>query len=321
MVQSKARKKKGKQSADIVRMLEDKITSGVYPEGSKLETVRDYADELRVNKNTIVRAYQILKRKGYLELVRGSGAYVKRRHPLAGNGNGIRQADLDEIIQDAKRHALTREQVLDKIRASVDRVYWQGKLRLAFIECNQEDIDSMQAELTAAIGRPLEGLLLSNFLARAQDLATQFDLIVTTFFHLSQVSSALAPAAQTKVVGVNANPNHDALLNIARLRMPVIGLVCAMPSVAETLTHLIQTYHPTATVIPALIDDRARLETLFEKADAIVVTRGFSQQLMELKPQVPVIPVVFSIEQQSIDFLESRIQEEVNRETSKQGDK
>lgn len=317
MVQSKAHPPL-KQSAAIAQMLEGKIRGGVYPESSKLPTVRDLADELEVNKNTVVRAYQILKRKGYLKLVRGSGAYVKRRYPFPGNGNGFPQEELNQIIQDAKRRALTRDQVLDKIRASVDRVYGQGNLRLAFIECNQEDIDAMSAQLTTAISHPLEGILLANFFTRPKEIVEQFNLVVTTFFHLSQVTSALEPDAQKQVVGVNVIPNHDALLNIARLRMPVIGLVCAMPSVTDTLTHIIHTYHPTATVIPALINDPVRLETLFEKADAIVVTRGFSQQLMALNPKVPVIPVVFSIEQQSIDFLESRIQAEVNKETGKQ---
>jgi len=62
-------------------------------------------------------------------------------------------------------------------------------------------------------------------------------------------------------------------------------------------------------VLPALIDDPARLATLFEKADAIVVTRGYQQQLIALKPQVPVIPVDFLIEKQSIDFLLTRIRD------------
>jgi DNA-binding transcriptional regulator YhcF (GntR family) len=307
MVQSKAHRKE-KNSAEIARILEGKIREGVYPEGSRLSTVRELAAELRVNKNTVARAYQSLKKKGYLELVRGSGAFVRRREPIPENGNGHWEEQVERIVEDAKRRAMNREDLLRVLRQSVDRVYWQDNLRLAFIECNDEDIQSMTAELRTATGHPLSGILLSDFSARPQEIATQFDLIVTTFFHLSQVTSALEPTAQ-QIVGVNVIPNHDALLNITRLKMPVIGLVCAMPSVVDTLTHIIQTYHPKATVIPALIDDRTRLDTLFEKADAIVVTRGFAQKLLTLKPKVPVIPVEFSIEKQSIDFLERRIQE------------
>jgi GntR family transcriptional regulator len=240
--------------------------------------------------------------------VRGSGAFVKHRDPSQHDGNGVWQEQLDQLIQDAKSRSLNREQVLEKMRASLDRVFWQGKLRLIFVECNLEDLEGMKSELASAIGQPFEGMLLSDFSKGPPEIAQRFDLIVTTFFHLGQVTESLASQTD-KIVGVNVIPNHEALLDLARLRMPVIGLVCAMPSVAETLTHIIQTYHPSATVIPALIDDEPRLRTLFEKADAIVVTRGFTQQLLALKPKAPVIPVVFSIEQQSIDYLESRIQE------------
>ena len=186
-------------------------------------------------------------------------------------------------------------------------------MKLAFVECNDEDIQSMTAQLAATTGYSIQGILLSDYVARADDIAAQHNLIVTTFFHLAEVRNLLPAPARSRVIGVNAIPNHDALLNIARLETPVIGLVCALPSVVDTLTNLIRTYHPSATVISALIQDHARVETLFEKADAIVVTRGYEQQLLNLKPKLPVIAVQFSIEQQSIDFLENKIREQVEK--------
>ena len=42
-------------------------------------------------------------------------------------------------------------------------------------------------------------------------------------------------------------------------------------------------------------------------ADAIIVTGSCYERLIGLQPQVPVISVSFTIEQQSIDFVRSRV--------------
>jgi hypothetical protein len=59
------------------------------------------------------------------------------------------------------------------------------------------------------------------------------------------------------------------------------------------------------------------LKLLRKKADAIVVTRSCHEQLMTLKPNVPVIMVIFEIDQQSVDFLRAKIEERVSEPTSK----
>src|SRR5262245_30165632 len=69
----------GKTSVEIERSIEQHIREGEYPPGAQLPTVRELALSIGVNKNTVVRAYQALKRKGYLELIRGRGAFVAER--------------------------------------------------------------------------------------------------------------------------------------------------------------------------------------------------------------------------------------------------
>jgi len=208
MVQSKPHRK-AKHSADIAQMLEKKIRSGAYEQDSKLPTVRDLAEELKVNKNTVVRAYQSLKRKGYLELVRGSGAFVRGREPIPGNSSSYWQEQFDRLIEEAKRREINRENMLTMLEQSVDRVYSRGKVRIAFVECNAEDIQAMSAQLSAGTGHSLEGLMLSDFSTRSAEMARRFDLIVTTFYHLSQVTDAL-DSDKEKIVGVNSVPRWQA---------------------------------------------------------------------------------------------------------------
>jgi DNA-binding transcriptional regulator YhcF (GntR family) len=56
--------------------MELKISSGVYPLGSKLPSVRDLAGEASVNPNTMQRALAKLEENGLLYTNRTSGRFV-----------------------------------------------------------------------------------------------------------------------------------------------------------------------------------------------------------------------------------------------------
>lgn len=300
-------------AADIEQMLAGRIRTGDYPTGSQLPTVRDLAHELSVNKNTIVRAYQALERKGFLDLIRGRGAFVRTAAPALGEIDSRWLARLDELVVDARQRHLPRELVMGEITSRVDAIFGETDLRLAFIECNQQDIDEMATQLASAVRHPFEGVLLDEFVKHPTQIAAKYDLVITTFYHLNEVNRALGDGKHESLIAVHAMPNHDALLDLARLHSPVIGLVAALPSVIDTLTHIVQTYHPTATIMSALIDDVPRVKTLLQKCDAVVITRAFAPELMRLKPTIPVLTVTFIVDQQSVEYLQNRIRLENQR--------
>ncbi len=67
------------------------ILTGVIPPGERLPSVRELAQELAINPNTIQRAYRELEQGGYIDSVPGKGnfaalspeAAAKRRRELA----------------------------------------------------------------------------------------------------------------------------------------------------------------------------------------------------------------------------------------------
>jgi GntR family transcriptional regulator len=52
------------------------IAAGSWPPGSRLPTVRELGAELRVNFNTVARAYRILDAAGLVSMQQGRGTYV-----------------------------------------------------------------------------------------------------------------------------------------------------------------------------------------------------------------------------------------------------
>lgn len=60
----------------IVFEMKGRILNGKLHSGDKMPSVRDLADELKVNPNTVVRAYQELERDGITETRRGMGTFI-----------------------------------------------------------------------------------------------------------------------------------------------------------------------------------------------------------------------------------------------------
>lgn len=291
---------------DLERLIEEQIRSRAYEEGARLPTVRELAQRYSVNKNTASRAYQALERRGLIDMSRGRGAFVRTPHP---DDDAPWEQRAERLVHDARRLGMSPAQILDGVGRAVEHVYGPGAPRLLFVECNSQDLEALGGELGAIVGVPLEFALLDDALRTAQTLARSYDLLVTTFQHLGQLRQAAPADARSQVVGVHVTPTHDALLELARLHVAAFGLVCDTPSTIESLSHIISTYNPAARVLPALIDDDEQLRRVLAEADAVVVTRSCRERLLARGLGQPVITVVFTIDQQSIDFLRRRVQE------------
>jgi GntR family transcriptional regulator len=68
----------------IIRQIEYAILSGRALPGDKLPTIRSLAVELRINPNTIAKAYGELEIRGVLATQVGRGTYVSDQAPLLG---------------------------------------------------------------------------------------------------------------------------------------------------------------------------------------------------------------------------------------------
>ena len=64
----------------IVDEIKHQIAVGKLQRGEQLPTVRGLAQQLKVDRNTVVRAYRILDRDGVISLQHGRGTFV-RSHP------------------------------------------------------------------------------------------------------------------------------------------------------------------------------------------------------------------------------------------------
>jgi GntR family transcriptional regulator len=60
----------------IVEAVKQSIAAGAIEPGEQLPTVREVATELRINFNTVARAYRLLHEEGVISTQQGRGTYV-----------------------------------------------------------------------------------------------------------------------------------------------------------------------------------------------------------------------------------------------------
>ena len=86
------------------------IAEGEINAGERLPPVIDFAAELGVNKNTVIRALHLLRDEGLVELTRGRGVRV-----VGTVERGALLTKVDELVALARAQGLRREEIASMI--------------------------------------------------------------------------------------------------------------------------------------------------------------------------------------------------------------
>lgn len=302
---------------EVEQALLYRIRSGRYPVAGRLPSVRQLAREFGVNKNTVAHVVQSLARRGYLTTAVGKGVFVAESLP-SGDGPEPRllaEAQLARLLWRLRLLGLSAAEARALTEDCLRQVYSPNQVRLAFVECNDYDAETLGRQVQEGIGLPAPPLLLAPFLADPAAACHDLDIVATTFYHLAAVRDAVtATGAATEVVGVHAPPTADALLRIARApRGSRVTVVCTEETTLNTVVNQVHTYNPgievTACVPAAGHDLAAALAT----ADFVVDTHTSHDAIVGAGCDVPVITLGFAVEPQSIEYLRGRVGECLGR--------
>jgi GntR family transcriptional regulator len=102
----------------IVNQVQAQVASGVLAPGDQLPTVRALAEELRVNFNTVARAYRILDEARIISTQQGRGTYITEIPP-PNVTERLRRESLRALTQRYISEALRLEFSTDEIRDTV----------------------------------------------------------------------------------------------------------------------------------------------------------------------------------------------------------
>ena len=103
----------------IMEQIRQMVATGELQQGDQLPTVRQMATELRVNFNTVARAYRMLDEAGLISTQQGRGTYIWET-PSEETNARLRQQGLAELtknfFKDVQRLGYNRDEVANAIR-------------------------------------------------------------------------------------------------------------------------------------------------------------------------------------------------------------
>lgn len=112
-----------------IQIIEDfkrKMLRGELGRGDKIPSQREYAQMMKVNPNTVQRAYREMENMGLVETLRGQGTFVKA-------GEDVLASMKEEMAEELVQRFIQEMQGLgfgcDEIRALVEKVLGKGGQR------------------------------------------------------------------------------------------------------------------------------------------------------------------------------------------------
>jgi GntR family transcriptional regulator len=205
----------------IVEQVRYLVEGGGLRRGDRLPPVRRLADNLGVNRNTVAKAYAMLRELGLIETKGASGTTIA--------GPAPRKDGLREAVLDAVRGGMTPEEVRDTAYALAQLV--GSDVRTVFVECNEERAVAFAKELSDRLHADVRPSLLTELATGTADA----ELIITTFFHLAEVRRwTRSTGRDVETVAIVVAPHIRTLMKVAELPEGArVGVRYSTPHQAE----------------------------------------------------------------------------------------
>lgn len=209
------------------------IRSGEWEAGKKIPTERELAEILNLSRNTVSTAYKELESEGILASTQGRGTFVTDSDAVIRRES--RKERLLKIVDIAIEEAAELGFTLDEFMAithdrGMEKKEMLSRVKVAFIECNKEQLLAFTNELHLDSGVAVMPVLLDDLRTRPAKTNTalaEVELVLTTFFHLQEVKEFIFDKRK-EVIGIALNPQLETIVKIARLpKDSVLGIVCA----------------------------------------------------------------------------------------------
>ena len=118
----------------IVDQLRSAAAAGAIKAGEPLPSIRPLAEELRVNRNTVAKAYAELESQGVIEAIAGKGCFLRTNN--------------SPFSKEVRRRLLT-----DEIDEAVVQAHHQQVSRSEFLRLAEARFDSFQEKRFRTTGK------------------------------------------------------------------------------------------------------------------------------------------------------------------------
>jgi GntR family transcriptional regulator len=108
----------------VVDQIKAAAASGAMHAGEPLPSIRPLAEDLRVNRNTIAKAYTELESQGVIETIPGKGCFLKPNNsPLKKEiRRKLLTEEIDQVVVQAHHLQIPAEEFLEMVRERLSAI-------------------------------------------------------------------------------------------------------------------------------------------------------------------------------------------------------
>lgn len=282
--------------------------------GDRLPSVRQMALRNSINHKTAFSIYQRLHAEGYITLRRGSGAYVA----------DIDQADLEQAyclslfkliksnFEEANRLRISPRDFTKLAQSYLNKSQLKS-VKVAVIECNEEQIGVFAAEISNRLGIMVHPLLLTQLETpdrATQRILTRVDLFTTTHFHFKQVK-VLLDSYHKKLLQLRLNPSFvPTIVDAARQGsvLMIVSNVNYFPAFRQSLLNVGTPLTIVERISAVDVSDLDQVRARALRADSIYVSPICAPRVNKLLPvQRRELKMDSTLSNESLEMLEAFI--------------
>ena len=253
------------------------IKSRTLPSGTKLPTVRDLAEEMCLSQGTIKHAYDHLETLGAIEMTQGKGTFVREQGTQeSGSRKDRAMAAIDELFAELEDLGFTPREMEIYINLKLrglDEEY--DLVKVAVIDCNPEVTQLMGNQLSEIPHVQVARFSLDQMAENADKLNSDYDVILTTTSHYTEVESYIAP---NKVLSMLAMmTSTDTIIKLAHLPQDAkAGVICASDNFMKIVRYNYSNMPTSAgRSLCAHLLGSGRLDVFLRQKDIIIVPKCY----------------------------------------------
>lgn len=274
------------------------ISTGIIQNNEQLPGVVNLARELRINFETVRKAYKELEKEGLITVNRGKGTFAilpretllpekRAKYPIdfETSPEGVLKSLLVKLWQQGKREK--------EIRAMVNRIIKELKQEtpepfVIFTECNlpqaKEVAKFLEEQLKINV-RPVLVSQLKEEIARISNPERCLLAVITTGFHLNEVRKVIADIpVDIHVLITQMSPETwnklSALSQTARL-----GFICKDRETVILYEDLLRAeLGEDISLVSCIIDEQERMKEIVNSVDVLLVTPAAYEPVIKIAP-------------------------------------
>lgn len=301
--------------AQIKRQIIALIEDGRLLPGNMLLSAKEMGLFLNINRNTVAAAYKELEHEGFVDIVKGSGTYIKNA-PLQQDSQPLKSI-FEKAFAEARRSGFSTRVITDTFITGLLQNSLTAKKvkKIILIDCNYEVLETLDQKLKDHL--PVETHLMliqdiqslpGKFLKRARD----YDLVLCGMNHMEELKTAV-PQFSGQTIGFLIRTDFHIMNQILQLPPGTrVGYCCI--SKKSSTAFFSSTLFSSGTELKRVhagIGDTDTIVSMLETCQIIFATHYVYDTLIKKFPHAREIRrVELDIDPQNFEYILSTVEEE-----------